>query len=279
MPAIWAKDGARRREARIPETITFATKPKLGVAMLARARQAGLAFAWITGDCVYGADSALRRWAEQHHDGYVMAVTSGQYLGQRPVTSWIENLPAKTWRRLSAGDGAKGPRLLYDWACVPYAGGAAGFPCALLVRRSTSQPGELTFYLTDAPAGTSLAERVRIAGMRWSIESRFEQAKGEVGLDQYEVRSWVGWHRHITLALFALAYLAVLRKTAIGGRRLGQSRRRVVAAHHTGDQAPALAPALAPPARTRGNPALVSLAPQTSAPRPACSLAQPNTAA
>jgi SRSO17 transposase len=71
--------------------------------------------------------------------------------------------------------------------------------------------------LTHAPTGTSLAELVRIAGLRWPIESLFEQAKGEVGLDHYEVRSWIGWHRHITLAMFALAYLAVVRKDAIGG--------------------------------------------------------------
>jgi SRSO17 transposase len=115
LPADWAKDAERRREARIPEDIAFATKPKLGLAMLERARQAGIAFAWITGDCVYGADSVLRRWAEQHRYGYVLAVTSGQYLGQRPVTSWIEGLPRKAWQRLSAGAGAKGPRL-YDWA-------------------------------------------------------------------------------------------------------------------------------------------------------------------
>jgi SRSO17 transposase len=126
LPADWAKNTERRREARIPEVIGFATKPKLGLAMLERARQAGIPFAWIAGDCVYGADSRIRRWAEQHRHGYVMAVTSGQYWGQRPVTSWIENLPAKAWQRLSAGAGAKGPRL-YDWVCVPYNGAAPGF--------------------------------------------------------------------------------------------------------------------------------------------------------
>jgi SRSO17 transposase len=83
--------------------------------MLERARQADVPFAWITGDSVYGADHAIRRWAERHRRGYVLAVTSEQYLGQRPVTSWIKRLPRKAWQRLSAGDGAKGPRL-YDWA-------------------------------------------------------------------------------------------------------------------------------------------------------------------
>jgi SRSO17 transposase len=277
LPADWAKDEGRRREARIPASIAFQTQPKLGLAMLERARHAGLPFAWITGDSVYGADSAIRRWAERHRVGYVLAVTTGQYLGQRPVTSWIEGLPATAWQRLSAGEGAKGPRL-YDWACVPYDGAAAGFECALLVRRSIAKPREVTFYLTHAPAGTARADLVRVAGTRWSIESLFEQAKGEVGLDQYEVRSWVGWHRHITLAMFALAYLAAVRKTAIGGSRLGQPGRRAVAAHRARNQASAVGAdqPKSPPAARR--PALVRLAPQTSATRMPGSLAPPSPA-
>jgi SRSO17 transposase len=277
LPSDWAKDNARRREARIPEDIAFTTKPKLGLAMLERARQADIPFAWITGDSVYGADGALRRWAEQHRRGYVLAVTSGQYLGQRPVTSWIEGLSGQAWQRLSAGDGAKGPRL-YDWACVPYQGGAEGFQCALLVRRSIAKPTELTFYLTHAPDGTTLAALVRIAGARWNIESLFEQAKGEVGLDEYEVRSWVGWHRHNTLAMFALAYLAVIRKTAVGGRRPAQPRRRPVAADSARSQTSPrdAGPVATGPALHR--PPLVSMAPETSATRTPGSLAQPNTA-
>ena len=121
VPDEWAKDAARRREARIPSDVTLVTKPKQGLAMsgdplgstLERARAAGVPFAWIAGDSVYGADSAIRRWAEQHRRGYVLAVTSGQRLAQRPVTTWIEDLPDAAWQRLSAGDGAKGPRL-YD---------------------------------------------------------------------------------------------------------------------------------------------------------------------
>lgn len=272
LPADWTKDTERRREARIPEALAFATKPKLGLAMLERARQAGVAFGWITGDCVYGADRAIRRWAEQNHYGYVLAVTSGQYLGQRPVTSWIEDLPRKAWQRLSAGEGAKGPRL-YDWACVPYNGADVGFQCALLVRRTISKPNALTFYLTHAPQGTSLAELVRVAGMRWHIESLFEQAKGEVGLDQYEVRSWIGWHRHITLSMFALAYLAVLRKTATGGRGPPQPRRRSSANDRAGSPPPAVAHGVEPPAQARNGSALVKVAPQTPTTRPARALA------
>ena len=179
LPAAWAKDEDRRRAARIPTEVVFTTKPKLGLAMLERARQAGVPFAWITGDSVYGADHVIRRWAERHRRGYVLAVTSKQYLGQRPVTSWIKRLPCKAWQRLSAGDGAKGPRL-YDWAYIPYSGGAPGFHCALLVPRSIADRTELTFYLTHAPKDTSLTKLVQIAGLRWPIESLFEQGKGEV---------------------------------------------------------------------------------------------------
>jgi SRSO17 transposase len=275
LPADWAKDEARRREARIPEDIAFTTKPKLGLAMLKRAHQAGVRFAWITGDSVYGADHTIRSWAKENRYGYVMSVTSAQRLGGRPLTRWINKLPKSAWQRLSAGEGAKGPRL-YDWACLPHTGAAPGFACALLVRRSIAKPSELTFYLTHAPQGTRLAELVRVAGMRWRIESLFEQAKGEVGLDQYEVRSWVGWHRHITLAMLAFAYLAAVRTAAIGGSGLCQPRCRTAAADHARGPPPAVASGLEPHAHTRGRPTLVNLAAQTPATGTSGTLASPN---
>ena len=223
-------------------------------------------FSWVAGDSVYGADHTIRRWAERHRLGYVLAVTSGQRLGFRPVTAWIKDLPADAWRRLSAGDGAKGPRL-YDWACVPYRGAAPGFRCALLVRRSIAEPEEFAFHLTHAPAATTLPELARVAGSRWSVESLFEQAKGEVGLDQYEVRSWVGWHRHVTLSMLALAHLAAVRKAAAGGRRPGGSRRRPAAAHRARGQAPAMGARGRARRKARRRPAMVNLAPTAPAAR------------
>jgi SRSO17 transposase len=95
-------------------------------------------------------------------------------------------------------------------------GSPPGWQKGLLIRRKLKQPAEFTFYLTLSPTGTTLAALVRVAGRRWTIEACFEAAKGEVGLEHYEVRSWRGWHRHITLAMLALAYLAVLRKPAVG---------------------------------------------------------------
>ena len=276
LPKQWAEDADRRGGARVPEAVAFTTKPKLGLAMLERARAAGVPFAWVAGDSVYGADHAIRRWAERHGLGHVLAVTSGQRLGFRPVTAWIKDLPADAWRRLSAGDGTKGPRL-YDWACVPYRGAAPGFQCALLVRRSIAEPEEVAFHLTHAPAGTALAGLARVAGSRWSVESLFEQAKGEAGLDQYEVRSWVGWHRHVTLSMLALAHLAAVRKAAAGGRGPGGPRRRPAAAHRARGEALALGARRPTTAKARRRPAMVRLAPTTPATRAMRPLAPTNT--
>ena len=276
LPRTWMQDPQRRREARIPQPLGFASKPQQGLAMLEHARASGLSFAWVTGDSVYGADHRIRRWAEQHRRGYVLAVTSSQQLGLRPVCDWIDGLPAAAWQRLSAGDGAKGVRL-YDWALLPYRGAAPGFRCALLVRRSIAKPEELAFYLTHAPEQTTEAELVRVAGSRWHIESLFEQAKGEVGLDQYEVRSWVGWHRHITLSMFALASLAVIRKGAVGGRGPDGPDGRAAAAHRARSQTPA--GAVVPSAqRARSRPQVVHMAKTPSAARTARALAQTTAA-
>src|SRR5215208_485874 len=217
LPQTWTDDPSRCRNAGIPDEVTFITKPKIGRAMLERALAAHLPFAWVTGDSGYGADSALRRSIAAASKGYVLTVTSAQPLGLRPVGDWATEVPKGGWTRLSAGDGAKGPRL-YDWACVPFRGAREGWQKALLIRRSLEKPDALSFYLTLAPEGTELATLVQVAGMRWTIEACFEAAKGEVGLDEYEVRSWTGWHRHVTLAMLAHAYLAVVRQHAIRGR-------------------------------------------------------------
>ncbi len=129
-----------------------------------------------------------------------------------------------------------------------------------MLRRSIAQPDELAFYLTHAADGTALADLVQVAGTRWTIEACFEAAKGEVGLDQYEVRSWAGWHRHVTLAMLAHAYLAALRKVAVGGRALARLGGRAAAAHRPGGPPPALARRLAARARYHGSARLVTLA-------------------
>ena len=265
LPQTWTDDPSRCRNAGIPDEVTFTTKPKIGRAMLERALAAHLPFAWVTGDSVYGADSALRRSIEAASKGYVLTVTSAQHLGLRPVGDWAREVPKGGWTRLSAGDGAKGPRL-YDWACVPFRGAGEGWQKALLIRRALEKPDELSFYLTLAPEGTELATLVQVAGTRWTIEACFEAAKGEVGLDEYEVRSWTGWHRHVTLAMLAHAYLAVVRQHAIRGR--GPRPRGRLAAPHGSRGAPAhLASRLGKAARSQSHPRLVGLATTTPAAR------------
>jgi SRSO17 transposase len=275
LPESWAADRARRAEASIPDEVGFVTKPKLGLAMLERAHAAGVPFAWVTADSVYGADHTLRRWLQEHRLGYVLAVTKAQRLGLARVEAQVAEVPTSSWHRLSAGDGAKGPRL-YDWAYFPYGSDAPpGWEKGLLIRRSLAQPDELAFYLTHAADSTALADLVQVAGSRWAIEACFEAAKGEVGLDQYEVRSWTGWHRHITLAMLAHAYLAALRKVVVGGRAHAQLGGRAAPTHRPGAAPPALAPRLAPHARHRGRTRLVPLATPPSATRPTMPLATP----
>jgi SRSO17 transposase len=215
LPQEWTQERERCTQAGIPPERPFATKPALARHMLERAFQAGVPATWVTGDSVYGDDRRLRLWLEAHEHAYVLAVSGKEYvwLGwqQRQVKTVLAALPVEGWTRHSAGAGTKGPRW-YDWCWVPLA--APMLPAWrrwLLVRRSVSAPTELTAFVVFAPQVTTLAEAVQTAGTRWTIESSFEAAKGEVGLDHYEVRSWTGWYRHITLAMWAYALLAVVR--------------------------------------------------------------------
>jgi SRSO17 transposase len=221
LPKEWATDTARREEAAVPDTVEFQTKPQLARSMLERALAVGVPAAWVTGDEIYGGDRRLRLWLEERQMPHVLAVKSTEPLWTR--TSWRQvaaktlaaAIPEGEWERLSAGEGAKGPRV-YDWARVPIrALPEPGWDYWLLVRRSVADPTELAYYVCFGPADTPLAELVRVAGSRWAIEESFESAKGEVGLDHYEVRRWPGWYRHITLALLAHAYLTVTRAAAV----------------------------------------------------------------
>jgi SRSO17 transposase len=227
LPQEWTGDRQRCRQAGIPEDRRFATKPQLAQQMLARAFAAGIPAKWVTGDSVYGDDRRLRLWLEAQHHAYVLAVSGKEYvwLGwqQRQVKTLLATLPEDGWTRLSAGDGAKGPRW-YDWRWLPLAEPLEpGWRRCLLVRRSLSEPADLAAYVVFVPQPTTLEEVVRVAGSRWTIESSFEAAKGEVGLDHYEVRSWTAWYRHMTLAMWALALLTVMRAGTIAVDMLKKS--------------------------------------------------------
>jgi SRSO17 transposase len=227
LPKEWTENPGRCRQAGVPAERRFATKPQLAKAMLQRALAAGVPARWLTGDSVYGDDRRLRMWLEAQAHAYVLAVSGKAYVWldwhQRQVKTVLTALPEDGWSRLSAGDGTKGPRW-YDWRWLPLADPLEpGWSRWLLVRRRLSEPRELQAYVVFAPQDTTLAEVVRVAGTRWTIESGFEAAKSEVGLDHYEVRSWTGWYRHITLAMWALALLTVLRAGAIAVEVLKKS--------------------------------------------------------
>jgi SRSO17 transposase len=215
LPAAWTDDRERCRGAGIPDDRAFATKPVLARQMLERTRTAGVVMAWITGDAIYGDDRALRQWLEEHRQAYVLAVSGKAFVWmqhhQRRISTLLQELPTAGWERLSAGLGSKGPRW-YDWRRVEASAPPQGsWQRWVLIRRSITEPTEMTAYIVYAPATTVLAEMVRVAGMRWTVEESLQTAKGEVGLDHYEVRSWTGWYRHITLAMWAQAFLAVVR--------------------------------------------------------------------
>jgi SRSO17 transposase len=220
LPKSWTDDRVRCRAAGVPDEVGFKTKPQLGQAMLERALAAGVPFRWVTGDTVYGGDRRLRIWLEEHAIRHVMAVKCTEPVwtltdrgpGQVAAQDLIAQVPAERWLRISAGEGSKGKRL-YDWTRVPLWrwGWPANVGFWLLARRTVSDPGELAYYLCFGPADTSLVTLVRVAGSRWRVEEAFEQAKGEVGLDHYQVRQYPAWYRHITLAMAALAFLAATR--------------------------------------------------------------------
>jgi SRSO17 transposase len=216
LPREWAEDAPRRREAGVPEEVAFRTKPELARELLERALDAGVPAAWVTADEVYGADGRLRRMLEARGQRYVLAVA-----GTVQPTTFPPHAPPgrvamravaaalrPAWARLSCGEGAQGPRV-YDWAYAPLRPALRdGWQHGALVRRHPIRTDEVAYYLVHAPDGTPLDEIVRAAGSRWAVEDTFKLAKGQVGLDHYEVRSWTGWHRHATLALWALALLA-----------------------------------------------------------------------
>jgi SRSO17 transposase len=255
LPKDWASNPQRRAATHVPEDVRFATKPRLAGGMIERAMAAGVPFAWVAADTVYGVgeiEMLLRRAGK----GYVLGASAAdQFLswGNKPPVAGpaekiAQDLPAEAWTRLSAGNGTKGARL-YDWAYLELADLDAGeynedntgmWTRGLLIRRSLAD-GELAFFSTWCPAGTPMDTLVRVEGHRWAIEDAFETAKNELGLAHNETRSWHGWHRHVSLVMLAFALMARIRhqanltppKTTQPARRVrqlssaGRSRRSV----------------------------------------------------
>lgn len=245
LPKEWCADEQRRREARVPARVIFKTKPELAVEMLEHAWAQGVPMAWVTGDELYGDASHVRDAIHRAGKRYVLVVScSTPVWRERPpveepgtgrkgrprtkprlaagapsaetVAAVIASLPVDTWQRLTVSEGEKGP-LIYDWTRVRVVESREGLPGPdgwLLARRSMTDPTDIAYYLSNARQSTSLQTMAEVASARWSIETTIEEGKGETGLDEYEVRYWHSWHRHITLSMMAHAWLAAIRQGA-----------------------------------------------------------------
>jgi SRSO17 transposase len=212
LPEKWTDDRERCRQAGIGDEVAFATKPELARVMIGRAVKAGVPFSWVTADEAYGGNPKLRTWLEEQGIPYVMAVKCSEAIataaGPKRADELAALVPGDGWQRLSCADGSKGPRL-YDWALIA----TKSSQHHVLVRRAL-QPGEkgileLAFYRCWSPHPVTLPELVAVAGARWGVEDCFAEAKGEAGLDHYQVRKYRAWYRHVTLSMLACAFLAV----------------------------------------------------------------------
>lgn len=228
LPKAWTDDPSRLKAAYVPDKTGFATKPQIARRMIARAIAAKVPFSFVAADSVYGTgdiETMLRKAGK----GYVLGVASNHVFrswGKKGLVGGTaakiaQDLPKNAWRRLSAGEGTKGPRL-HDWAYLELADLDAGeynstlageWTRGLLVRRNIAN-GDLAFFSTWCPKGTSMKKLVSVEGHRWAIEDSFEAAKNELGLDHNETRSWHGWHRHVSLVMLAFAMMTVIRHHA-----------------------------------------------------------------
>jgi len=235
-------NSARRTKAKIPDGVDFQTKPKQAIDMLLHAWEQGVPMRWVTGDEVYGDSPRLRDTVREHKRLYVLAVSSnslvwsqrppvvepGRKPGSRgrsrkkarlaqdapsPVTVASVATTWPQWERFSVAEGEKGPRT-YDWTRMRVVENRSGLPgpdAWLLARRSVSDPTDIAYYLSNAPMETTLMQLAQVASTRYTVEQCIGEAKGGTGLDEYEVRYWHSWHRHITLSMMAHAWLASIR--------------------------------------------------------------------
>jgi SRSO17 transposase len=214
LPESWIRDSKRLREAGVPEGVEFRTKPQLALKMIKEATAAGVPYRWVAGDCVYGDSRIIRSWLERNQKSYVLCLSRKEYINDgkqyASVGSFLNNLPAEGWFRASCGDGSKGGRIC-DWYITEIeTPRAEGFKRWLLVRRSLADINDLQTYICFALAETLPSKFVAVAGNRWTIETCFEECKSEVGMDEYEFRTYDAWYRHITFSCLALALLTVL---------------------------------------------------------------------
>ena len=289
LPARWAEDRARCAAAGVPTTAGFQTKAELGLAMLRQARARGhLAGRWATADEQYGQVPGFRDALDAEGWRYVLevplptpvftaaAVTdvpprSGRGRpptkprlvdgapAAQPLTAVLAAVADGEWQRLTVAEGAQGPRT-YRFVGRRVWESREGLPgraCWLVLRRNPDGTAPKA-YLSNAPADTPLAQLAEVGAQRWAIETAFQQAKGEAGLDEYEVRGWAGWQHHVTVVLLAAAFLLTLRQA--WGEKAGPPHRAPSGAGAAGGAA-------APPLEPRGVMGLAGRNPSAQRPR------------
>jgi SRSO17 transposase len=245
LPQEWCDDPERRAQAKVPEEVVFQTKSQQAIAMLEHAWQQGVPMRWVAGDEVYGNAPALRDAIDRHGRLYVLTVRVNTPVWiERPpiiepqpqergqprtrvrlaedappatiVAAVVAAWPEQRWQRLTVAEGEKG-LITYDWACQRVVESSNGLPerdAWLIARRSLNDSREIAYYLSNAPADTRLLKMAQVAAQRYTVEQCIEEAKGETGLDEYQVRHWQSWHRHITLSMMAHTWLAAIRYKA-----------------------------------------------------------------
>ena len=242
LPEDWARDPARRAKCHVPGGVVFQEKWRIVVDLLRRCRRV-LPHGWITGDDEFGRPAHFRAWLRRHGERYILDVPSDTVVrdlecrrprrkragrGARPqvpfcrVDVWAARQPEGRWRRLTIRAGERGP-LRVDAMTVRVRTKLErrlGPEERLVVMRTVAEEPEVHYALSDAVVGVELEELVRARFERHRIEEVFEAGKQEAGLAQYEVRSWVGWHHHMTLSLLALWFLCCERRR-LGGENAG----------------------------------------------------------
>jgi SRSO17 transposase len=245
LPEEWCNDAERREQAKVPRDVVFQTKPEQAMAMLEYAWQAGVPMRWVAGDEIYGDATELRDLIARHARWYVLAVrTPTPVWSARPrvvepepqargrprtkvrradgaapattVKAVVASWPTRRWQSLTVAEGEKG-LITYDWACqrvVESRDGLPGPDAWLIARRALSDPTDIAYYLSNAPADMPLLKLAQVASSRYTVEQCIAEAKSETGLDEYEVRYWHSWHRHITLSMLAHTWLASVRLQA-----------------------------------------------------------------
>jgi SRSO17 transposase len=229
LPGEWANDPKRRVEAGVPEEVAFANKIELAKRMLGRAFGAEVPAKWVSADSFYGRSHEFRAWLEERGRSYAVMVPKTNAIPlegrKKRIERHVERLSEDAFSEVRPTQGSSGRRP-WEWACLELAPDPEkGMRRWLLVRRSTDDPLDRRLGRSRGPRETTVEELVGVCQERWAVEECFAEAKGEVGLDHYEVRRWEAWHRHVTLCLLAHAFLVVVRSAT--AREEGPGKRGI----------------------------------------------------